>query len=338
MKKPNRQLKKWLLGSCIAALLAIFFFFPLNAYIEKPGKAVALADLISVDGKTDKESGSFSLTYVSMIQATPFSYLKAKVTPYQKIISSKEYLAGSSNQESYQELQDYYTQASKIAAEKQALSAAGLDYQLDFKGLKVIDMNNQSDFYQKVALGDVIIKFNQQSFNSLADFLKLLQKNTKNTFTLTLIRNQKQLTVTGKLVRIDKQLRLGLGLGGAYELSTTKKIHFETEGYSGPSAGLMFSLELYEQLTKQNIRKGKQIAGTGTIELDGSVGQIGGIEQKVVAAANSNMDIFFAPNDPETKDNNYTKALATARAIKTKMKIVPVTSFQDALDYLAKMK
>lgn len=61
-------------------------------------------------------------------------------------------------------------------------------------------------------------------------------------------------------------------------------IDFEIENIGGPSAGLMMSLEIYNQLTKPDETKGYDIAGTGTIDVDGKVGPIGGIDQKVVAA------------------------------------------------------
>ena len=52
----------------------------------------------------------------------------------------------------------------------------------------------------------------------------------------------------------------------------------------GPSAGLMFTLAVYNAVTPTDITGGRKIAGTGTISLDGTVGPIGGVEQKVAAA------------------------------------------------------
>ena len=85
------------------------------------------------------------------------------------------------------------------------------------------------------------------------------------------------------------------------------------------------------------------IAGTGSIDRDGNVGDIGGIDKKVVAAAKEGASIFFAPDNPvseETKKTNpeaktnYETAVEAAKTIKTDMKIVPVKTLQDAIDYL----
>jgi PDZ domain-containing protein len=78
----------------------------------------------------------------------------------------------------------------------------------------------------------------------------------------------------------------------------------------GPSAGLMFTLTLYNRLTPDDLTGGRKIAGTGTINLDGTVGPIGGVEQKVAAAEAAGAEYFLSP--PE----NYAAAAAVARTIK----------------------
>ncbi len=59
----------------------------------------------------------------------------------------------------------------------------------------------------------------------------------------------------------------------------------------------MFSLEIYNQLMEEDLTKGYKIAGTGTIDSEGTVGPIGGIDQKIVAADKAGAEIFFAPNE-----------------------------------------
>ena len=100
----------------------------------------------------------------------------------------------------------------------------------------------------------------------------------------------------------------------------------------------MFSLEIYNQLTKGDLTKGYQIAGTGTMDEAGKVGPIGGIGQKIVAADKSGADIFFAPNENGSTRSNYQDALIAAKDIDTKMKIVPVDSFEQAVEYLEQLK
>ena len=63
-----------------------------------------------------------------------------------------------------------------------------------------------------------------------------------------------------------------------------QNVTVNTDEIGGPSAGFMFSLEIYNQLTEDDLTRGYNIAGTGTIAPNGKVGEIGGIHQKVIAA------------------------------------------------------
>ena len=63
----------------------------------------------------------------------------------------------------------------------------------------------------------------------------------------------------------------------------------------GPSAGLAFTLEVYDALTGHRLAKGRKIAVTGTIDLDGNVGPIGGVRQKVIGAARQGADVVLVP-------------------------------------------
>src|SRR5699024_3130223 len=110
-----------------------------------------------------------------------------------------------------------------------------------------------------------------------------------------------------------------------------------------PSAGLMFSLQIYNQLTDKNIRGDHKIAGTGTISPDGSVGRIGGSAKKVVAADKEDAAYCFAPADELDEDiqalypelqSNYEEALDAAEAIQTEMEIIAVKTISDALEFL----
>jgi PDZ domain-containing protein len=131
---------------------------------------------------------------------------------------------------------------------------------------------------------------------------------------------------------------LGISLDDYTRVITVPQVSIDSEQIGGPSAGLMFSLEIYNQLTKGDLTKGYQVAGTGTIDEDGKVGPIGGIGQKIVAADKSGADIFFAPNESGALHSNYQDALIAAKDIGTKMKIVPVDRFEDAVTYLEQLK
>lgn len=65
----------------------------------------------------------------------------------------------------------------------------------------------------------------------------------------------------------------------------------------GPSAGLVFSVAVYDLLTPGPLLDGRHVAGTGTIDVDGQVGPIGGIQQKIVGAYDDGegAELFLVP-------------------------------------------
>jgi Lon-like protease len=109
-----------------------------------------------------------------------------------------------------------------------------------------------------------------------------------------------------------------------FEFDPGFEVEFKTGRIAGPSAGLMFSLALYDRLTPDDLTGGRAIAGTGVIACDGGVGAIGGIVQKVAGAEEEGAEIFLAPAA------NADEAAEAAGDIE----IVPISNFREALEYL----
>ena len=86
----------------------------------------------------------------------------------------------------------------------------------------------------------------------------------------------------------------------------------------------MFALGLYDRLTPDDLTGGRRIAGTGTIRCDGSVGPIGGIEEKIAGAEREGAEVFLAP----IADANAAERVADG------LLVIPVETFDDAVDYL----
>jgi PDZ domain-containing protein len=113
----------------------------------------------------------------------------------------------------------------------------------------------------------------------------------------------------------------------SYELPFTIDIGIDRVG--GPSAGLLLALGIVDKLTPGALTGGAHIAGTGTIDGDGTVGRIGGIEQKVVAAQEVGATVFLVPAD------NCAEAVGAAPK---GLQLVRVNTLEDALDALAAIR
>jgi PDZ domain-containing protein len=105
-------------------------------------------------------------------------------------------------------------------------------------------------------------------------------------------------------------------------------LSIEEGDVGGPSAGLMHTLAVIDVLSDGELTKGHVIAGTGTIDLEGFVGPIGGIRQKVPAAEAAGASHILVP------EGNYEEALTAERDT---IEIVPVGTIDDALAFLEKL-
>jgi Lon-like protease len=127
---------------------------------------------------------------------------------------------------------------------------------------------------------------------------------------------------------------VGVVLREKFQFPVTVKISVGDVG--GPSAGLMFSLGIYDKLTPDEVTGGKFIAGTGTITPEGQVGPIGGIQQKMVAARDAGATVFLTPtqncadavaSDPKglrlVRVDTMHGALAALNALRTGQGAIP---------------
>ncbi len=101
-------------------------------------------------------------------------------------------------------------------------------------------------------------------------------------------------TVDVTPVENDGRLQVGIERGLDYKFPFDVDINI-ADNIGGPSAGLMFALAVYDTLTPGSLTDGAVIAGTGTIDPEGRVGPIGGIQQKIAAAREAKAELFLVP-------------------------------------------
>jgi PDZ domain-containing protein len=237
---------------------------------------------------------------------------------------------------------------------------AGITYNIDSQGVLVMQTVKEYPAYGVLMPGDKIIKVGSVPIVKHEDILnELKDRKDGETVEVTVLRakKEKSVAVTLKdLTAIDKAAgkagaenqasRVGFGISTAELLEIVpkqgdKKVTIDAGEIGGPSAGLLFSLEILNQLTPGDLTKGYRIAGTGTIDPTGNVCSIGGIKQKIVAADKQNVDIFFAPVDRKKGECNLSAAVLNAsdavdqaHKIGTKMKVIPVATLDEAVKYL----
>ncbi|MED1949100.1 SepM family pheromone-processing serine protease [Brevibacillus centrosporus] len=327
----------WVLALASVAL-GLSFFVPTNYYITRPGSAIDLAPMIEVEGGKKDETGTFMLTTVRMGEANLAWYVYAQVSPDAELMQKELVVSQGESNEDFVKREQAVMDNSQKLAEAVAFKLAGYDVKVEKQGVWVMGTIDGYPAKKELKIGDVITSVDGVPTPEAKDLLQILsKKKAGDTVLLAYVRDGQEAKTMLTLVTLPESKSVGIGVrpDNKQNIVIPKKVNIASQGIGGPSAGLMMTLEIYDQLkTDADMTKGYKIAGTGTIALDGTVGRIGGINHKVVAADKAGADIFFAPQDTPGADSNYEEALATAKRIGTKMRIVPVKTVNDAVAYL----
>lgn len=189
--------------------------------------------------------------------------------------------------------------------------------------------------------GDVIKAVDGTTVKEPADVAKLVTKHKageKVVFTVVPAAEQaaaekakraatktQDITITTAKSDDDGAERAIVGISAGTDHTFPFTIDIKLADVGGPSAGLMFALGIYDKLTSGSLTGGKFVAGTGTIDDDGKVGPIGGIEMKTVGARDKGAQYFLTPAD---------NCAAAAKDTPEGLTLVKVGTIGDALSAL----
>lgn len=176
-------------------------------------------------------------------------------------------------------------------------------------------------------LGDTVIEVNGAEIKSVDDFPPALEGfGVGDAIDVTVLRGEDRVDLEVELAEREEEPgvpMIGIVLGELTE--PPFPITIEAGDVGGPSAGMMHSIAIIDALTEGELTGGRVIAGTGTIDFDGNIGNIGGIRQKVVAAEAAGAEYILVPK------GNYESALTAPR---DSIEIVPVGTLTEAIGFL----
>ena len=282
-----------------------------------------------------KSKGSFNISYVTELEkANLITYLLSYVIPSWEREDANLYKYSTT--ESLEDIQfrsDLDLQTANGNATYWAYTLANKEVQETNVEIYVITVF--PGYESPLKVGDKILSMDNQHYSTIEEYKSYLQtKKDQERVTIKVLRKNKEIELTPTLTEQEGKRVLGVGLQivRSYETNPPVHIHFKSTE-SGPSGGLITTLEIYNQLTKKDLTKGLKIAGTGTIEADGTIGQIGGIEHKLLGAEDDHTDIFLSPSG-----DNYKAALKYQKEKKLKLKIIEVKTIEDAIQKLETLK
>ena len=324
MKQYLKENYKFIL-SIILILVVFSIRFPY--YIDAPGGITDMSEKIEINGYESK--GSFNLAYVKEYRATIPTLIFSLFNKDWKIIKQDEVILDSEDYESY-EMRD------KVLMEESISNATYVAYKKANKYIKelsnkivIIYITESSNTDLKV--GDEIISINNEYIHSKEDVTKVINSlDIGSKLDIKVKNNNKEYNRYAYIIKEDNKKIIGILISNLKEYETNPKVNVIVDkNESGSSGGLITALSIYNSLVKEDITNGLKIVGTGTIDLDGNIGSIGGVEYKLKSAVKKDADLFIVP-----LDKNYEEAIKLKKENNYDIEILGVSTFDEVIDYL----
>lgn len=305
-------------------VMLCLFYIKLPYYISAPGGIINVTDRVDMEGYINN-SGSLNMLYVSEYEATPFTFLWGKILGYD-IDSNKDRQISNENMHEMEERNKIMRDNSLDIATLVAYMRAGKDINIKEKRNVVIARTVDNG----LEIGDVILSADNFECDDVIDIKNIIKSKKQGDFiTFKVLRNNKEKEVKSKVLLEDNTKVIGVVIVTQYDYDLDPEINIKFKNSeSGSSGGLMLTLTIYNAISGEDIIKGRNIAGTGTISSDGTVGEIDGVKYKIMGAAKNNIDIVFVPS------NNYDEAINIKEKYNYDLEIIKVDTFDEAVFYL----
>jgi PDZ domain-containing protein len=319
----------------VVLLLSLNYHLSQTYTIIAPGITVDLKNIVTVEKGSKQKEGSFFLTTVSSRTLNIPLLIYAAIDSNVNIERKEQMIPPGWDMKQYMDYMKKWMDESQKIAEVVALKRAGYNPQILGDGAQVVEIMSESPAKGKLFPGDIIKKVDKEKVNLAEEVVKKVSNRSIGE-RVELEVERKNKTIILSIPTMESKTEKEKPVVGIY-ITTLNwkpllplKIDIDTGDIGGPSAGSMFTMEILNQLTSDDLTGGCKIAGTGTISLDEQIGEIGGVKQKVIAAYRDGAEIFFTP------ERNAQDAMTAAKGLD--IKVVPVNELDDILNYLRELK
>lgn len=311
--------------------LYLVFNIELPYVIYSPGGYISLNDRVVVEGGYESE-GELGMAYVSQIRPSIPFVLASFIIPNWDLQKASEVTLEN---ESIEDM----NAREKMYLENAIDSAIIASFTLTENDVEIIDVQNHIEYITGSAqttleLGDIILSVDGMDYENIEELSNYIQTlNVGDTVSFTVLRDEKEKKATAKIYEEEGKKMVGLMSIPTYEYETDPDVDVKFKASeAGPSGGLMTALSIYNALVKEDITGGKKIIGTGTIDLEGNVGEIGGVKYKLIGAVKKDAEVFLCPKE------NLEEALKLKIENDYDIKIIGVATLQDAIKALQEVK
>jgi PDZ domain-containing protein len=318
------------LGVAGLAIAFVLWTLPADEFVFEPGNAKPLADRVEVEGARPAGAGDVYYVDVFVRRTSRLEELFPFLLPAgSDVVPEAELLPPGTSEADRDRQTAADMERSERVASAVALRALGYEVEAIPKGALVISVAHDVPAAGKLEPGDVVVAVDGVSVRTPDDLRAQIGKRKPgDPVELTVRRGDETVRVRTKTVptpgRPSRPI-VGIRVDQEADIELPIDIEIDLGQVGGPSAGLAFALEIARMLGR-NVTKGCEIAATGELALDGTVLPVGGLKQKTIGARRTGVDAFLVPAGTNA---------AEARKHAEDLEVIPVESFQQALQRLA---
>lgn len=308
-------------------ILIFLFYYEFPYIIYKSGGTIDLNDRVEVN-KEYVQDGKLQMSYVTAMKGTIPFILLSYVIPDWDLMPLSDITTEDNYEDVLEKGKEYLNEGIDNAIIA-AFNEAGYGINIKNTINKVMYISEKAN--TDVLVDDIVLSINNKELETLDDIKEYINSLKENDeVKLKVINNNKEYVRYAKVYKdTDNTLKMGLAFKTTYDYETEIPVTVKMkDNESGSSGGLMMSLAIYNALIEEDITKGLNIVGTGSINSDGTVEEIGGVKYKVLGASKNKADIFLVPKE------NYEEAINIKEKRNLDIEIVSISSLSDAINYL----
>ncbi|MGH2754805.1 MAG: CBS domain-containing protein [Actinomycetota bacterium] len=301
LKAKRSGVVVWILVAVLMIAAGGYLYKPPVAVIS-PGTAIDITEDISISGvPVDEVNGEYILTAVSISQPNALELAYTWLSSDSEVMALSSFVPeGVDEDEFFRQQREVFRQSEQLAAAAAAV-ATGQDVTISGTGAVVGEVIDGTPAAEVLRPQDVIVAIDDRPVELVTDLQRIIRARPPGTtFDVTIQRGGERMSLEIESVRLPGVSEDAVGIGvfvstRGFQIDLPFDVGFERRAIGGPSAGFVYSLAIADMLDDGDFAAGRSIAATGTIDVDGRVGEIGHPALKAVAAEEEGADVFLVP-------------------------------------------
>lgn len=327
---PHERTRTWLGAASLALVVSAALTVPMPYVEYVPGGATPIAPLVEIGGVEVTElDGETALLTVRLTRQPLAQLLLVALDADRSVLpTARVYPSGVDRQDYLAQERERFSRQFDVAAAVGA-QAAGfpLEVVTEVVVLEVL-VDGPSD--GRLAPGDTVIAVDGEPLTSgaaLAARIESAEPGDTVTLRVRHAGTERDERITLRALEDGGPARIGVLVQTAIDALVLPFDIVLTPGIriGGPSAGMMVEVTVYDLLAAEDLLAGRRVAGTGTLDIDGRVGEVGGVREKTLAAIDAGYDVLLVPAGAAAEAERFAEG---------RIRVVGVTTLAEALEAL----